>query len=577
MPSARPFHGRILFTALVVLVAGHPFVSVAAGWSTQTPVERVQTVIQARLADSPAGGAPVCRGKRLHGLGMLPRAYQDRDYLPMWLDPPQGTLTARTLAAAIGRSHEDGLAPLDYHLDLIYDLLARVLKQSGRHDPLPFEPALWADLDLMLTDAFVLLSAHLAAGRVNPETLHSDWKIKPGIVDLSAALDQTVSSGDVETGLARLRPAHRGYQDLRDALARLRELQDAGGWPTVAIRETLHPGDRCAAIGDLRCRLVAGGDADLPGRSDDLLYFDARLASAVKRFQRNNGLPADGVVGTQTRAVLNVTVAQRIGQVVLNMERWRWLPRNLGQRHIMVNTADFTLMAVENGLPVRQMRVVVGRPARRSPVFSADMTYLVANPYWNVPKTIAVADLLPRLQRDAAYLSRNGIRVFANWRPDAAEIDPLTVDWKSFRADDFPFRLRQEPGPNNALGRLKFMLPNRFSVYLHDTPNHDLFDRRQRDFSSGCIRVEAPLALAEFVLAGDDRWNREALAGIIGGKTPVTIRLNAPVPVHLVYLTAWVDRAGRLQFRKDIYHRDLELDRALKLRDPHRPPKFAHQ
>ncbi len=508
---------------------------------------------------------------------MLPRAYQDRNYLPMWLDPPQGTDNAMTMAAAIGRSDEDGLAPLDYHLDVIYDLLVQVLKQSAKDDPPPFDPELWADLDLILTDAFLLFGSHLAAGRVNPETLHSDWKIKPDAVDLSAALDRAVSSGDIATALTRLGPAHQGYTDLREALARLRGLKAAGGWPSVAVRETLHPGDRCSAIGDLRFRLVASGDANPPSRFDDPLYFDAALVSAVRRFQRNNGLPVDGIIGRETIAAMNITIEQRIRQVVLNLERWRWLPRDLGHRHIVVNTADFTLMAVENNQPLRQMRVVVGRPARRSPVFSADMTYLVVNPYWNVPTTIAVADMLPQLQRDAAYLSRKEIRVFENWQPDAPEIDPLTVKWRAYHADDFPFRLRQEPGPNNALGRVKFMFPNRFAVYLHDTPNHDLFDRWQRDFSSGCIRVEAPLALSEFVLAGDERWTREALATAIDRKVPVSIRLNDPVPVHLVYLTAWVDQAGTLHFRNDIYHRDLELDRALKLRGPNRRPEFVHQ
>ena len=568
---------RSVCLALILLVTGNWSEAVAIGWSTQSPVERMQTVIQARLADTAVGETLVCQSEWLCGVRMLPKAYQDRNYRPLWLAPPQGTEKAKALAAAIGRSGEDGLTPLDYHLDIIYDLLVRVLKQSAKYDPAPFDPALWADLDLMLTDAFLLVGSHLAAGRVNPETLHSDWKIKPGSVDLSTALDQAASSGDIDTALGRLRPVHQGYTDLRDALARLRELKAAGGWPTVAARQTLHPGDHGPAVGDLRFRLLASGDADLTGRIDDLLYFDSRLAAAVKRFQRNNGLPVDGVVGAQTRAVLNLTVEQRIGQVILNLERWRWLPRDLGRRYVVVNTADFTLMAVENGRPVRQMRVVVGRPARRSPVFSADMTYLVVNPYWNVPPTIAVTDMLPLLQRDAGYLSRKKIRVFASWLPDAAEIDPLTVQWHAYRGDDFPFKLRQEPGPNNALGRLKFMFPNRFAVYLHDTPNHDLFDRRQRDFSSGCIRVEAPLALAQFVLAGDQRWGREALASAIDGKKPVTIRLKAPVPVHLVYLTAWVDRTGTLQFRNDIYHRDLELDRALKLRDPHRPPGFAHQ
>ena len=260
---------------------------------------------------------------------------------------------------------------------------------------------------------------------------------------------------------------------------------------------------------------------------------------------------------------------------MVNLERWRWLPHDLGARYIIVNTADFNLKAVENGRVALQMRVVVGRPARRSPVFSANMTYLVVNPYWNVPTTIAVEDILPELQKDVAYLAQRGIRVFQNWELDAPEVDPATVDWHAYHANRFPFRLRQDPGPNNALGRIKFMFPNPFAVYLHDTPNRSLFKRVQRDFSSGCIRVEAPFVLADFVLAGDERWTPNALTEAIEKGETRTIRLNHPVPVHLLYMTAWADETGVIQFRSDIYDRDRDLDRALSQRRPNPPPDFV--
>jgi murein L,D-transpeptidase YcbB/YkuD len=212
------------------------------------------------------------------------------------------------------------------------------------------------------------------------------------------------------------------------------------------------------------------------------------------------------------------------------------------------------------------MRVVVGRPARQSPVFSADMTYLVINPYWHIPPTIAARDLLPKIQEDIGYLDRQGIRVLENWRKDADTIDPTSVDWQAYDADHFPFKLRQEPGPYNALGRIKFIFPNVFAVYLHDTPNQALFNRRRRIFSSGCIRVESPLDLAEFVLAGDGRWTTEALTAAIDAGVTRTVLLKRPVPVHLLYMTAWVDAAGVTHFRGDVYLRDAALDQALMLR-----------
>jgi murein L,D-transpeptidase YcbB/YkuD len=207
-------------------------------------------------------------------------------------------------------------------------------------------------------------------------------------------------------------------------------------------------------------------------------------------------------------------------------------------------------------------------------VFSASMTYLVVNPYWNVPTTIAVEDILPELQNDVAYLAKRGIHVFQSWELEAPEVDPTTVDWHAYHANRFPFRLRQDPGPYNALGHIKFMFPNQFAVYLHDTPNHSLFKRVQRDFSSGCIRVEAPGALANFVLAGDERWTPEALAEAIEKGETRTIRLKHPVPVHLLYMTAWADEMGVIQFRSDIYDRDRDLLRALDQRRSNQPIYF---
>ncbi|MBC2709853.1 MAG: L,D-transpeptidase family protein [Desulfosarcina sp.] len=525
-------------------------------------IERIQAAIKARLDGDTATKPLVCQGEMLCGIRMLPLAYRNRNHLPLWIDASLRLEKAEALAEAIGRAGEEGLAPSDYHLEAIYDLLAAVYEQSSTKTA-SASPELWADLDLILTDAFLLYGSHLAAGRVNPETLHTDWKIHPGAVDLLTALDNAASTGNIDAAFGKLRPAHSEYAALRNALARLRGLTAANGWPVLDVRKTLRPGDRSSAVGDLRRRLVVSGDVDPTGPDDDPLFFDATLASAVKHFQQRNGLKVDGIVGHDTYGMLNVSVKQRIRQVVLNLERGRWLPRNLGARYIMVNTADFNLKAVENNQIELQMRVVVGQPARRSPVFSANMTYLVINPYWNVPRTIAVEDILPEVQKDVAYLARQGIRVLQNWEVDAPEVDPATVDWQAYHADRFPFRLRQDPGPYNALGRIIFMFPNQFAVYLHDTPNRSLFNRVQRDFSSGCIRVEAPVVLANFVLAGDERWRPDALTEAIEEGETRTIWLSHPVPVHLLYMTAWADETGVIQFRSDIYNRDRDLERAL--------------
>ena len=539
-------------------------------------VDRVQAVIQARLDGDPATLSLSCQGEMICGIEMLPLAYRDKKHLPLWIDASLRLEKAEALADAIGHAGEDGLAPFDYHLEAIHNLLAEICEQSSAAGPTSVSPDLWADLDLILTDAFLLYGSHLAAGRVNPETFHTDWKINPGAVDLLASLTRAASTGNINAALENLRPTHSGYRNLRNALARLRGLAAASGWPVMDAGQTLRPGDSGSAVVDLRRQLEVTGDLGPTDPDDDSFYFDAALASAVKRFQQRNGLKADGIVGRDTVGMLNVPVEQRIRQMVINLERWRWLPHDLGNRHILVNTADFTLKAVEDGQADLKMRVVVGRPARRSPVFSASMTYIVLNPYWNVPTTIAVEDILPELQKDVGYLAQRGIRVFRSWAVDAPEVDPATVDWGAYHANRFPFRLRQDPGPYNALGHFKFMFPNQFAVYLHDTPNRSLFNRVQRDFSSGCIRVEAPAALANFALAGDERWTPDALTEAIETGETRTIILKHPVPVHLLYMTAWVDETGVIQFRSDIYDRDRDLLKALNQRRTYQPIAFVH-
>ena len=292
----------------------------------------------------------------------------------------------------------------------------------------------------------------------------------------------------------------------------------------------------------------------------------------MKRFQWRHGLTADGVLDAATRAELNVSAERRVEQLELNLERWRWLPQDLGRRHIIVNIAAFELEVVEDEAVVLAMRVVVGRPYQHTPVFSDTMRYLVLNPYWQVPHDIAVKEVLPRVQRDLSYLAQQKMQVFQGWGPEAEEIDPATVDWSAITPASFPFRLRQDPGPINALGRIKFMFPNKFNVYLHDTPARPLFDETRRDFSHGCIRIQKPIELALYLLRKDPHWNRETLLRALDEVVDRSVPLPEPIPIHLLYWTAWADEDGTIQFRRDIYGRDAPLLEAL--RAP-RPPKSS--
>jgi murein L,D-transpeptidase YcbB/YkuD len=268
-------------------------------------------------------------------------------------------------------------------------------------------------------------------------------------------------------------------------------------------------------------------------------------------------------VDAPTLAELNVAPARRVRQLELNLERWRWLPQDLGHRHILVNIAGFELDVVEDGQTVLDMRVVVGRPYRRTPVFSDTMRYLVLSPYWHVPRNIAVRDKLPLIKRDPAYLAKQELRLFAREGGTVREVDASAVDWTAVTPANFTYELRQEPGPLNALGRVKFMFPNKYNVYLHDTPARELFARASRDFSSGCIRLEKPLELAVQLLRHDPRWTRMRLDSMIAQRVERMVPLAEPVPVHLLFWTAWAAPDGSIHFRRDLYGRDARLERAL--------------
>ena len=312
----------------------------------------------------------------------------------------------------------------------------------------------------------------------------------------------------------------------------------------------------------LRRRLAATGE--LPAGVDtNGELFDLPVADALRRFQSRHGLDADAIAGRRTTTALNVTALQRVQQIEANLERRRWLPRDLGPRRLLVNIADFRLELIEAGKPSLAMRIIVGRQARRTPFFTGEITSILFNPTWTVPEKIAVEDKLPLILDDPDYLAEFGFKVFAPSSKGWREIDPAEVDWTRLSKTWFPYRLRQEPGPKNALGRIKFQIPNRYDIYLHDTPAHELFARTERTFSSGCIRVERARDLAERLLAEDSTWSRARIEATIAAGATVSVRLPAPLPVFLFYWTAWVDSEGTLQLREDVYGRDSALIEAL--------------
>jgi murein L,D-transpeptidase YcbB/YkuD len=535
--------------------------STAGALATPASDEAISEALQSRIIATQTTERLLCRGELVCGIAELPRFYALRAHRPAWVSAAGPLSAAEDLLNAIRDAGQDGLTPEDYHLATLRRLMgtATAAAAAGR----PPDADLLADMELLLTDAFLTLGSHLAAGRVNPETLHPDWVAasRQGIA-LGDLLARAVESGRIEDALQALRPPHPEYRVLRLALQRYRDLDAQGGWPPLPQTATWSRGQTGETARLLQRRLEISGDARPAAAGAP--EAQPALEEALRRFQARHGLPAGGRLDPPALAALNVPVHERLRQIELNLERWRWLPRELGARHIRVNVPDYTLQVLDADQLALKMRVVVGRDYRRTPAFSSLMDHVVLNPDWNIPIRIAVEDILPKARRDPGYIARERIRVFANWSRDAAELDPAGIDWSKITPQNFRFKLKKDPGAHNDLGRFKFMLPNKFSVYLHDTTSRRLFERNVRSYSSGCIRVEKPFDLAEYVLRDAPAWTGDAIRAAVASGERRTAVLPKRIPVHLLYLTAWVDGEGELQFRIDPYRMDPALDRALR-------------
>lgn len=420
-----------------------------------------------------------------------------------------------------------------------------------------------AELDLLLTDAFFMLGCHFSAGCINPVTITVEWFAVPDDLDIGLILEDALKENSIKETLEDLLPSQPGYARLREGLARYREIELHGGWPLIKDGMILQRGDENSRIINVRKRLLASGDGK-PDASDGTTLFDKGLHEAVIRFQRRHGLEPDGVVGPLTIKAMNIPAEERVRQIEINMERMRWSSRKLGHRYIVVNIADFTLAVIEHGRTVMSMEVVVGKPYWYTPVMSETMTEIILNPSWNIPPRITREEVLPRVKEDPEYLVQQNIKIVDGLTDDAVTVDPDTINWPEITADSFLYRFRQEPGPLNPLGRIKFMFPNRFNVYLHDTPARELFSSNVRSFSHGCIRIRKPVDLAEYLMKGHADWTRDRILSGIQSGVEQKIYLPQPVNVHVLYLTAWVDEEGIVQFRRDIYGRDRRMYHALE-------------
>jgi len=485
--------------------------------------------------------------------------YLHRKIKPVWVTKDGLNHKAEIFIKTIIEADHEGLDASIYHRDDILSLV-RILELNSVLDA--FEPAKYAELELLLTDAFFSYGFHLSEGVVEPNQTNVDWHIEKPNKNLLKILRTSLHNEKLEELVDILQPHHSGYLRLKSALLKYQNIKKFGGWPKIPVGLKLRKGDTEKRIADLRSRLLISGDLSGSKRGDRE-YFDEALESGIKKFQARNGLKTDGVVGSNTLSALNISVEDRIEQIKLNMERWRWLPQDLGKRYILVNTANFELDIIENGQTVTSTRAIVGKKKRPTPALSRKITYMELNPYWNIPHKIAINDVLPCIKNDSNYLKDKSIRIFENWEDGAKEVNPESIDWNRVTKKNFGYKLRQDPANSNALGRVKFIFPNKFSIYLHDTPARTLFNKTKRIFSSGCIRIEKPMELAAYLLTDNSKWTYEKLTAAVDSKKTRTILLSDPMNIHILYWTAWVDKNGTVNFRDDIYGRDRQLNIAL--------------
>lgn len=474
---------------------------------------------------------------------LLRSFYQDTQFKYLW-HSEQGVLNdiASELINTISLIGDEGLLPSDYHYALMQNL-----------------PALSnVEQELILSDAFLTLVSHLKAGKTDAQQIKSEWKSVPKLREPEPQLLQLAASQSLTKVLADVRPTDARYARMKQALIEMRKLSPLAWAPLDLSPVIKNMGASDPRITEVALRLKSLNDLaqDWHGK-----VYDAELMSAIKRFQYRHGLKEDGVLGKDSFTALNITPADRIMRLIVNLERMRWLDEKLGNKYVLVNIAGFYLRVIENNQLTLEMPVIVGREFRKSPVFSDKIRYLVLNPQWVVPTTLAVEDKLPAIKADRNYLRNFGFSVFQGNGNTA--IDPDEIDWDHLTKRNFNLRLVQAAGPLNALGQIKFMFPNEFDVYLHDTPARELFEHTKRDFSSGCIRVSQPLLLAENLLSGTD-WNMERIQSQVASNETKTVHLKQAIPVHIEYWTAWPDINGVMNFRADIYKRDALLYAALQ-------------
>jgi murein L,D-transpeptidase YcbB/YkuD len=470
--------------------------------------------------------------------------YERRQYRPAW----QNRDMAIRVLELIGASETEGLRPEDYDYGQLLDLFSHAEKAG------PGQQRVRAQFDILLSNAVLLYARHLIEGKVNPGPLEYSWNYSRRDFQAESVVEkvnQAIDEQSVVSQLAALAPHSWFYGQLKQALAFYRKLQQDSPFSPIPATSVHRPGDSHSEVTGVRRRLSELDFFHSPEPQRQL--FDEDLEQAVKHFQSLHGLAPDGIVGAGTFAALNVPWSQRIDQLRINLDRIRWVQDDVSDNFVVVNIPGYELYYIKDENLVWKTEVVAGAITTETPMFRSTIKYLVFNPDWTVPRSIIGRSLYGKFAANPAYIKESNYKLFDS---GGAEVDALQLDWSQLGPDKFPYRVVQQPGPDNALGRVKFMFPNKHAIYLHDTPHRELFGRSARAFSAGCIRVQYPLELAEILLADADLWPRQTIDEVVAGRDLKVVHLANPVDVLLMYWTASATREGRVKFHPDIYSRD---------------------
>jgi murein L,D-transpeptidase YcbB/YkuD len=509
--------------------------------------ERIQYLSEQLLVGAEVSFA----GATLASAHIIPELYSRRQFTPAWTDSAQ----VDEFLQLVGRADDEGLDPGDYlHAEL------KTLVDEYRRNP--DDADLGADIDVLLTESLARYGHHLIYGKVDPADLDDNWNWTRNTDgrDPVALVQDAIGSDSIAATISEFVDRGPVYLNVKAMLAEYRTLEKAGGWPQIASGPTLKPGMDDERIVTVRERLAVTGDLPASANNGSTM-FDNGLEAGVKQFQNRHNLDQDGAIGPQTLAAMNVSVEDRIDQIRVNLERLRWLARDIEDEFVITNIAAFQTYLVRGGEIIWSARSQVGRFYRQTPVFKADLKYLQFNPTWTVPPGILTKDILPAVQNDIGYLASKNMDLIDR---DGKKVDPASIDWSKYGPGRLPpFQFVQRPGPTNALGRVKFIFPNSHFVFLHDTPSKALFERTERTFSSGCIRIERPFEFSELLLDDAGKWNQESIQALLDTEKPQTVFLKEPLTVMLIYSTVGMIDNEVVRFYNDIYQRDGRVLQAL--------------